>query len=247
MIRGLYNSTKTRVIPLMDTIENDKGNINKLFSLMDGIEKISSEETIKVFYGKKEKGLCPKQSILEWYINNLNKLKCVKDFGSKNEETKQNRRILFSGSEEKKKEALSLIRENPTIQNEWYIFEGYSRPDIYIETESAIYLCEAKRTESKLTTSTQWLYPRDQLIRHIDSVIDGTKKVYSFLLISEDKVNDYNLSRYEDFDYFVNSLPHRKNKDEILKIKNSFCGYTTWEKISNTFGIKFPNTINDIE
>lgn len=146
----------------------------------------------------------------------------------------------------KKQEALKLIKENPEKTKEWYIFEGYSKPDIYIETTNSIFIGEAKRTEPHLTTSTQWLNPRDQLIRHADSVIDGPKKVYYFFIFAESKINDYELKRYEDIDYYEKNLPHRKNADEFQKFKDSYYGYTTWEKIPILFGITFPDTIDDI-
>ena len=140
----------------------------------------------------------------------------------------------------------NLIRSNPEKTKEWYIFEGYSKPDIYIETTSSIYIAEAKRTEPHLTTSTQWLDPRDQLIRHADSIIDGEKQVYYFFIIDEEKINSYELTRYEDLDYYEKNLPHRNKKEDFQKFRDSYCGYTTWTKISNILKIKFPDTINEL-
>ncbi len=244
---GIKDSTKTRVIPLMNHIGKDIKMINDLFSLISKVRPIAENDSdIKIFFDDKEKKLCPKQELLEWYVTNYDKLIKVKNFGSSNKDTQDNRREILNGSKEKIEEALSLIRQNPTATKKWYIFEGYSQPDIYIETSSAIYIGEAKRTERNLTTSTQWLDPRDQLIRHADSVIDGDKDVFFFFLIDEEKESIYDLARYEDdFDYYKASLPHRSDKeDSIKKIMKSYCGYTTWQKISEKFGITFPDTIN---
>ncbi len=244
----IYDSTKTRVIPLMKEINGSIDKLNDLFSLLNTqrIKMIDPNEEIQPpFFGEYEKKLCPKEELLEWYVYNYNKLKKVKCYGSKNKKTQEKRKLLFEGSKEKIEEAIRLIRNNPMATNGWYIFEGYSHPDIYIETSNSIYIGEAKRTESKLTTSTQWLSPRDQLIRHVDSVIDSVKKVYCFLLIDEKKEFKYKLKRYEtDYNYYEKSLPHRAGRrDEIEKIMSSYCGYTTWQKIEEKFCITFPDTI----
>lgn len=243
---GKKDSTKTRVIPLMKAIGKDKSKINLLFSLFPKIKPIQNNETIlEICFGENEKSLCPKQSLLEWLVNNTDKLTQLENYGSNSQITKKNRRLLFNGSEEKKQEALKLIKDNPKKTKEWYIFEGYSKPDIYIETTNSIYIGEAKRTEPHLTTSTQWLDPRDQLIRHADSVIDRPKSLYYFFIFAESKINDYELKQYEALDYYKKNLPHR-NKNEFQKFKDSYCGYTTWEKISMLLGITFPDTVDDI-
>ncbi len=244
---GKRDSTKTRVIPLIETIGKDKSKLNLLFSLLPKIKPIqNNEEILEICFGKNEKGLCPKQSLLEWLVNNTDKLTHIDNYDSNNKTTLENRKELFNGSETKKNEALNLIRNHPEKTKEWYIFEGYSKPDIYIETTNSIYIAEAKRTEPHLTTTTQWLDPRDQLIRHVDSVIDGNKKVYYFFIISEDKVKDYDLHRYNELEYYEKNLPHRNNKNDFQKFKDSYCGYMTWEKISNILNIEFPDTIYEI-
>lgn len=138
---------------------------------------------------------------------------------------------------------MNELKKNKLPQKAWYIFEGYTHPDIYIETEDSIYVGEAKRTEDKLTDETKWLACRDQLIRHIDAVIDETKKVYSFLIIDDEKVKYYHLSQYDDERFYAENLPHR-SQDIIKKAKESYLGYTTWSKINELFDneIKYPET-----
>lgn len=108
------------------------------------------------------------------------------------------------------------------------------------------YVGEVKRTEPSLTTSTEWLNPRDQLIRHVDSIIDNTKQVFFFYVFAEDKIKDYELTCYEDILYYKKNLPHRKDINEIQKFKDSYCGFTTWERISELLGITFPDTVADV-
>lgn len=245
---GIRNSTITRVEPLMNSIGNNIEQINILFSLLPKMKQISKgDKIIEICYGNNEKKICPKQELLEWYVNNVAQLTKVKNYGTKSLTTRKNRELLFNNDETKKKEAINLIRKNPKKEKVWYIFEGYTQPDIYIETNESIYIGEAKRTEEELTTSTQWLSPRDQLIRHADSVIDSNKNVYIFFIIDKSKENIYKLERYNnEFSYYKASLPHRKDSD-VIKIMNSYCGYTTWDDITNILGIHFPDTIYDIE
>ena len=35
-------------------------------------------------------------------------------------------------------------------------------------------------------------------------------------------------------------------KEDFQKFRDSYCGYTTWTKISNILKIKFPDTINEL-
>lgn len=241
------DSTITRVSPLMNELGRDSEKLNLFLSLFPKIRPIeANNKKIEIYYGTKEKALCPKQELLEWCILNLDKLSIPKNFGTKTKSTREKRRQLFSGSETLKQEALQLIRENPKKTSQWYIFEGYSKPDIYIETDTSIYVGEAKRTEPSLTTSTEWLNPRDQLIRHVDSIIDNTKQVFFFYVFAEDKIKDYELTCYEDILYYKKNLPHRKDINEIQKFKDSYCGFTTWERISELLGITFPDTVADV-
>ena len=242
------DSTITRVSPLMKDLGKDKEKLNLFLSLFPKIRPIEADnKNIEIYYGTKEKALCPKQELLEWCINNLDKLTIPKNYGTKTKSTREKREQLFSGSESLKQEALKLIKQNPKKTSEWYIFEGYSKPDIYIETDSSIYIGEAKRMEPSLTTSTEWLNPRDQLIRHVDSIIDNPKKVYFFFVFAEDKITKYELSNYEDIHYYEKNLPHRKDINEIQKFMDSYCGFTTWERISELLGITFPDTVADVD
>ena len=119
----------------------------------------------------------------------------------------------------------------------------YNSPDIYIETRTTIIVGEAKRTEDKLTTETTWLKNRDQLIRHIDAVIDSGKEVYSFFLVENKDL--YNFENYSDIEYFKKSLPHRDEKT-VKKISDTYCGVTTWNDVKELFPeICFPNTLDE--
>ena len=247
-MKRLYDSTKTRVIPLFDFFSGDITKINKLLSLLSEPNKVLlSDNNLIIRYGTNEMTIPPTKKLLNWCIENLPLLMIPKNYGVKrNSETYNKRDSLFKGDTNSKSKAFTLLHQNKSPKRDWYIFEGYTHPDIYIETEDTIIVGEAKRIEPKLTTSTEWLKKRDQLIRHVDAIIDSGKKVYSFLIISENKINTYNLSAYNDLSYYKESLRHR-NDMEIEKIKSTYLGYTTWDEIQKAFGVNFPKTVLDCQ
>ncbi len=244
---GKNDSTKTRVEPLMDYLSRDVKKINQFLSLFE--RKVVIKDTIKeICYGKKsdghngEKQIPAPISLLEWYIDNPDKLAQEENkqdkYGHPSLRTIENRKSFFLGNSDKIKEARNGLaelknKERYTYSGQWYIFEGKTNPDIYIETESIILIGEAKRTEPKLTGSVKWYKNRDQLIRHIDSVIERDKVVYSFFILNN---KDYdNLDKHgHDFQYYKKSLPHRNSK-EINKIMETYIGCITWSDVAEKF------------
>lgn len=240
---GKYDSTKTRVTPLFDFIGLDIEKINRLLSLINPEIEIRSK-IINTNYGKNEKAIPPSPSLLKWCILNFDKLnqEINEKYHEKSPNTYEKRKKLFSGEIEMKNKAIKLIKKNPNIQKKWYIFEGYTHPDILIETKDTYIVGEAKRTERKLTEKTEWLDPRDQLIRHVDALIDNTtKRIISLFLIDKKMESKYNMNRYYNKEYFEKSLPHRK-KEKIESIYETYIGYTFWNVIQSEFDIEFPNT-----
>ena len=163
----LRDSTLTRVKPLFDFIGKDIEKLNQFFRLfgknIPGIQQGSVKE---IRYGK-EKLLPPSKSLLIWMLHNLKELRDVEKYvaNKKDSKTFLKREELFAGDNIVLKEALNFIStKNPLPKSAWYIFEGYTHPDIYIETDDSIFICEAKRTEKDITKKTIWLNPRDQFI-----------------------------------------------------------------------------------
>lgn len=253
---GEKDSTLTRVVPLMKFLNKDISKINRLLQLFE--KKVSIDSgIIGYYYGKKTNGdpgelsIPAKAELLEWYIlhpENLDKTQNIQKNGSPKEATIIARNEFFNGNKNRQEEALSAIKKlkskkKQTYKREWYFFEGYTNPDIFIETDSVILIGEAKRTESHLTNEVRWYKDRDQLIRHVDSII-GTqraknKKIYSFFILDErNKGTLQDVKDYPKAKVLKDSLPHLKD-EERLDIKNTYLGYTTWEKISSEFGITF--------
>lgn len=241
------NSSLTRVKPLFDYINSDIEKLNRLLSLLDIDKKIEHDSLIEIRYGVNEKKIPPSKSLLIWMLKNLNELSKVKNYGTKStdSETYEKRKLLFSGDKEKLDKALHEIQRNSKIpKNAWYIFEGYTSPDIFIETIDSIFVGEAKRTEKNITTKTTWLNPRDQLIRHIDSQLDQPKEIYSFYILEKQEyqkgVYKKSMDKYLEEAYFKSNLKHR-NESDILRAFKSYHKYIFWEDIADCFDISFPD------
>lgn len=248
---GLKNSSLTRVKPLFDFIDSDANKLNSLLDLFEiKNQRIEQNSLLEIRYGNNEKKIQPSKSHLIWMLQNLNHLNKVDNFGATKIDsyTFKKRSQLFSGENKFVDEAIKIIKTKSKLpERGWYIFEGNTFPDIYIETTDSIFIGEAKRTEKDITTKTKWLNQRDQLIRHIDSLLDQPKAIYSFYILEKDEyLKGYYKERmklYSKKDYFKENLKHR---DEIIieKAFKSFIGFTFWEDIAPIFNISFPDKID---
>ena len=254
---GKNDSSKTRVVPFMKFLNKDISLINIFLKkcLRTNVELTSNITEYR--YGKKSNGdpgemsIPAKQSLLIWYIlhpEKLDRAQNIQRNGSPNISTINAREEFFNGIKARKIEALNAISElnkkdKYGYGKEWYYFEGYTNPDIYIETDSIILIGEAKRTESHLTNEVTWYKKRDQLIRHVDSIF-GTeraegKDVYSFLILdgkNEGTMKD--IIYYPEEQIIKDSLPHLI-PEEQKQIKETYIGFTTWQAIELIFGFSF--------
>jgi len=246
---GIRNSSLTRVKPLFDFIDSDVDKLNQLFGLFKrNIPKIETNSIIEIKYGDNEKKIPPSSSLLLWMLQNLKELNKVKNFGvdNKNSETYQKRKGLFSGDKKILNDAIRIIKTKAKLPDrDWYIFEGRTHPDIFIETIDSIFIGEAKRTEMDITTTTKWLNKRDQLIRHVDSVLDQSKQIYSFYILDKNQFKSNFKKRMEQYtikEYYKENLRHRDDLS-IEKAMNSFIGFIFWDDIAEYFKIKFPDKV----
>lgn len=248
---GLRNSSLTRVKPLFDFINSDIDKLNRFIGLFGINQRFEHNSLIEIRYGDNEKKIPPSKSLLIWMLLNLSDLNKVDNYGvdSIDSETYKRRKLLFSGDIKSIDEAISIIHTKSKLpERDWYIFEGNTFPDIFIETTDSIFVGEAKRTEKDITTKTKWLSQRDQLIRHIDSLLDQSKKIYSFYILEkEEYLKGFYKDRmelYSNKDYFILNLKHRD--DSIIeRAFNSFIGFVFWDDIADCFNINFPDKMNN--
>lgn len=250
---GDRNSSLTRVKPLFDFINSDIEKLNRFLKLFPNNNKrIIQNSLVEIRYGDDEKKIPPPKSILIWMLQNIDTLNKVRNYGVEiNSPTYLKRNDLFSGNRKLIDEAIKIINLKAKLpEKDWYIFEGNSSPDIFIETSDSIFIGEAKRTENDITTKTKWLNKRDQLIRHIDSVLEQSKSIYSFYVLEKKEylkgTYEKRMELYSTKDYFKENLQHRDNI-LIERAFNSFVGFVFWEDISEHFEISFPDKINNLD
>lgn len=194
--------------------------------------------------GKKETALDPPVSLLSWLIRNPRKP--VSGTLSDDPVKREKRQEWIANSPERLMEALRLLRNNPQ-GDDWFLFEGPSQPDVYIETKNMIVVIEGKRTESKPTTSTKWMPGRHQMLRHLDCAweVKGRKQVIGFFIVEgigdtvDVPANWLNFSRQSISNRAVaTSLPHR-GPEERAAIAEAFKGVTTWQRVCSEFNIEW--------
>ena len=145
--------------------------------------------------------------------------------------------------------ALRLIRERPASRK-WYLLEGESCPDAFIQTDTIVLVVEGKRTERTCTESTKWMDSRSQILRHMDAALEiaGHRKVLGLLIAEGPKTNkglrpSKHWSDQEKAQttqaMIESSLPHRTAEQQAL-IAGGFLGVTTWQAVCSKLGLGWP-------
>ena len=250
-----YNSSKYRVVPLMDAINGNLESINKLLALV-GFSVNSLP--IHCFYGDFEKKLKPTKKHLIGLVDYLRQRKCnITDITDSEIRGSNERRKLFFGSETEKNNTANaakaiIEKEYDQINQQskgWYIFEGYTHPDVFLEGEDYIILCEGKWTEAKITNETTHLKnargeQRNQMIRHIQATLNycNTEKlVYAFYIVDSECGYLDALTKDAFCKQLNNETIQLPEKEKEL-ISSAFYGYTTWQKIKTALPcVNFPS------
>jgi len=257
---GKRDSSKTRVQPVFDQLyQNDNTDqtwLPKLVSLPAGGNEIRLPPDCDFriqerAWGNSEKKLEPPNSLLSWLIRHPRPP--VSGGLSEDPGKAQKRREWIQGSDIRIREALHLLKNNPSGEN-WHLFEGPTQPDVFIRTPDLILVLEGKRTERKPTTSTKWMAVRHQMLRHIDCAweIAGDRKVIGFFIVEGIGDTGEVPAAWIDYarqtlipDTVASSLPHRS--PEVQKgISSSFAGVTTWQRVCKEFNVDWTELPDEI-
>jgi hypothetical protein len=255
---GINNSSKTRVQPIFDQLyAKDKSGMSWLPRLLQLPEAGASIDLSQVVdyeivssgwesqvAGKREFSLDSPVSLLSWLIRHPRQP--TSGTLSDDPEKKKKRQEWIACSPARLMEALRLLRNNPQGED-WFIFEGPSQPDVYIETKNLIVVIEGKRTEPKPTTSTKWMPGRHQMLRHLDCAweVKGRKQIIGFFIVEgfgdtvDVPANWITFSHQTISSQAVStSLPHR-GPEEQAAIARGFKGITTWQRVCSEFNIEW--------
>jgi hypothetical protein len=212
---------------------------------------------------KKECPLNPNPMYLEWLLRNPDKTL----IGDKLEKKKSRREKLSdsekmrwklleevkSGKTELRDEGLKKIyaiekinlRKEKYYGKEWFVMEGCTMPDVFIETNKFYMIVEGKRRESGPKIGTTWYKKRHQMVRHLEGLVcykhaNANKPTYGVFIVDGSIAKKYKLERYIEEDPFLESLPHLKEGEEMYdEIKQSFLWgkqtYLTWRQIYDCY------------
>lgn len=261
---GQYDSSRTRVQPVFNELIIRMGTsaewLSALLSLPEcgAPEADAAVEPNPVFQhhawvgnpasDEKEQSLSPPLSLLSWLVRNLRLLKGMK-LDPANDVDRQRQQLIKRNPETIAK-ALEMLKRHGGSKK-WYVLEGPSQPDVYLETEKTIVVIEGKRTEAGPTTHTTWMAGRHQVLRHIDAAweIRGKRNVYGFFIVNgeDDNANSTEVpaqwreasnATWSD-EAIASSLPHR-GPQEQRAIRNAFLGVTTWQTVCQKLALKWP-------
>jgi hypothetical protein len=170
--------------------------------------------------------------------------------------TREKRKKLIARDPATIAEAVRLLKTR-TRPGVWYVLEGNSAPDVFLETTNALIVIEGKRTERKGTISTTWMPKRSQMLRHMDAAweIRGAKRVLGLMIVEGDGGADAvtvsshwaNQAKQQILEHtLTESFPHRR-VEERRQIAGGFLGATTWQRVCTEFAITWPPVDDDIE
>lgn len=263
---GIRDSSLTRAEPLFDQLlsldPTGKSWLRGLLSLPHFRDDSASldlpnvGEIVEGKWGENEKRLQPPRSLLAWLVRNP---PCaLAEQSDVSENTRRNRLALLERRSETIEEALDFLARQDIPNRAWYVLEGITRPDVYLETSELTIVIEAKRTESGPTTHTKMMPVRHQMLRHIDAAWDEVqpKRLFGFFIVegtgdaSSIDVPDHWLQAAFDTvsaDVILRSLPHRSGEERV-HIAKCFLGATTWQAVCRAFGISWsslPDLVTD--
>ncbi len=255
---GRFNSSKTRVVPVFDALyqRDSSGSswlpaLAALGSRAAGLELPSDfgrlPEDYQPYWGEKERRLDPPPALLQWLAGNASKPASDKLWGS--EQVRALREQLVAGDEAVIKQALESLQNSPR-RRAWYVLEGESFPDAFLQTDKLLFVIEGKRKESKLTTTTTWMAGRSQIIRHMDAAweVRGGRRVLGLTIVEGEGGSEavapspYWMRQSDDQvapKKLADSLPHR-DAGSRTQLASGFLGVTTWQRVCKTFRILWP-------
>ncbi|NQT91310.1 MAG: hypothetical protein HQ559_01010 [Lentisphaerae bacterium] len=261
---GQYNTSRTRVQPVFSELITRMGlSADWLPALLSLLECGAPDATVTVEPGpvlkrqawggnpasdEEEQSLSPPLSLLSWLVRNLVQPEGI-NLDSANDVDRQRQKLIDQDPETIAR-ALEMLKRHGGSRK-WYVLEGPSQPDVYLETEKTIIVIEGKGTESGPTTNTTWMAGRHQVLRYIDAAweIRGSRDVYGFFIVNgkddnpeSTEVPDHwrNASKATWSDEAISSsLPHR-GPEEQHAIRNAFLGITTWQSVCQKLALKWP-------
>lgn len=248
-----YDSSKTRVCPAFIAVRRDPkpflGLLSKLGIDTEGVELKAVNIVFSIPDKQKEKALNPNPEYLRWLLQHPEKTEIEHNLRRKRNLQKSDKMRLKlicpacrTAMIEEGLKGIDDCKKKDHYGRYWFVLEGATKPDVFIETNKFCLIAEGKRTEGGPKKDTRWKRHRHQIVRHLEGlrnyVIRKKPSVPAygiFIVRGRDKAKFEKI--YDSIDPFIESLPHAKS-EEVCEIKRMYKGCLSWGDIYEAYDRK---------
>jgi hypothetical protein len=251
---GIHDSSRTRVAPVFGRLQCldpsgrlwlqgllELANTRKLPRPQAGTSRLRVAK-----WWPREAKLAAPPGLLRWLLENAEEPRNAAAWGP-SQEVINSRRRLVDRDADTLAEALRRLQERRTSPRAWYVLEGPSQPDVYLDSADVVIVVEGKRTETAPTTSTSWMSVRHQMLRHLDAAWEHRqgRRIYGLFIVEAEKgtaafetssVWQEAVELTISEEVLKGSMPHR-SPEERSEIASALLGVTTWQAICDEFQI----------
>ncbi|MGH7514879.1 MAG: hypothetical protein ACREOQ_18390 [Gemmatimonadales bacterium] len=263
---SIYDSSRTRVAPVFGRLQCldpsgrlwlqgllEMANTRKLPRPEAG----SSRLRVAKWWPREAKLAAP-PGLLRWLLENVEKPRSAAAWG-RTPEVVANRRRVVDRDADTLAGALQSLQARRPSPRAWYVLEGPSQPDVFLDTAECVVVIEGKRSEPDLATSTAWMPIRHQMLRHLDAAWEHRegRRIYGlFVVETEEGARSVQPSSawHQAVEATISeevlkgSLPHR-SPEERRQIASALLGVTTWQAVCYEFqiprGVLIPEVFDD--
>jgi hypothetical protein len=211
-----------------------------------------------------ERRLKPPRSLLKWLVQHPDLLtdqldelyrRAVPAEGEAGPAWVKRKLFLEGRDQDLEAEALEALSGSaPLPRGAWFVFEGPTSVDCYLETDRVVVTIEGKRTERRPTTTTEWLATRHQMLRNLDSALEiaAGRRVLAFFIVEGDAQGRVPDAWREWTDATISehaldeSLPHRSGDQRAL-LADGYLGATSWQLICDALALPRTLLIDKLE
>ena len=251
---GIHDSSRTRIAPVFGRLQCldpsgrlwlqgllELANTRKLPRPDAGASRLRVAK-----WWPREAKLAAPPGLLRWLLENAEEPRDAAAWGRR-PEVMANRRRVVDRDADTLAGALQSLQERRPSPRAWYVLEGPSQPDVYLDSAAAVIVVEGKRTETAPTTSTAWMRVRHQMLRHLDAAWEHRqgRRIYGLYIVEAEtgtSSTEPPSTWHEAVESTISeevlraSLPHR-TADERSQIASALLGVTTWQAVCDEFQI----------
>jgi len=250
---GIFDSSRTRVAPVFGRLQclDPSGRLwlqglLELANTRKAHRPDAGSSRLRVAkWWPREAKLAAPPGLLRWLLENAEEPRDAAAWGGR-PEVRENRRRVVDRDADTLAQAFRSLEEGRPSPRAWYVLEGPSQPDVYLDSDDVVLVVEGKRTETAPTTSTAWMKVRHQMLRHLDAAWEhrAGRRIYGLYIVEAETSSAFEPpftwhaaveSTITD-EVLRGSLPHR-TPDERLQIADALLGVTTWQAICDEFQI----------